>query len=645
MATREQLLTALRNADAKASAGDETAAADARKLAGMLNDMKTQPQDVEPTAMDTARGALEAINQGTTLGFGDEIVGAARAGLDRLFSSDYDFGEGMAEPKERSFTEDYKMYRDDQRNVADDFSDENPKTALALELAGGLFSPANVIGPWTQAAKGTSALKAAGQLGARGATEGAIAGAGGAEELTPQAVGRGALVGGVLGGGMGGLGRAVSSRKIDEELLPQAVIDEAKRLRRAGDKRGAEAVLEEGFTPIHMTQDDTILTDVYREGVGRVAGAASKLRNQEKPFLRHADELVEQQVVAKDAILESIASRPKLTPEVKAAQLELAKKQAKEGISQAAVEGKRGNALWKAVEAENFDVEDTYKKLDDYWMKDGFKEIKGTKFDVDDALKAKLRRKYGDEAVEEFENVKTMSGEALMDLRNEYAQAANVSSGMKKGKQRQLAKDIDDWMLEQLGGKRNAKGEIVGSPEAMRYGDELKSYGEFKAFERGVPSKKTKNKVYDVDAVARGRGKYGKKGEDIGQERATAALDKIEGLKEADAAATRAAKKGANERLKKAREQAKEVHRRSAPKASGLSELFTTRALGGAADLGVRGLTLPAGLGVGQALASRPGQRFVAGQTGWQKALQDDEYAKMLAQAMRQSISRTVAGE
>ena len=102
-----------------------------------------KPDDVikeELSLMDKVRGGVEAFNQGTTLGFGDEIVGGSRALLDKALSSDYDFGEGMAE-NDRTFGDEYRMYRDDQRKAKKDFADEHGKTAMALELLGGVASP------------------------------------------------------------------------------------------------------------------------------------------------------------------------------------------------------------------------------------------------------------------------------------------------------------------------------------------------------------------------------------------------------------------------------------------------------------------------------------------------------------------------
>ena len=559
------------------------------------------PPEPEMGAIDTARGAIESFNRGTMFNWGDEIAGAGRAALDYLVPTDADriARELEGDTGERpGFRETYEMYRDDQRDVQEQFAKENPKTAVGLELGGSLASPANYIGPGLQAAKGAGVLKSAATLAPRGAAEGAIAGAGATE--TPDEMGfgatRGAALGGAASGVLGGLGRAVSRRNIVEEL-----------------GKGEE------FVPIHMTSDDNLLTDLTREGLGRVGGAASKLRNQEKRFLQHADEAVEAVQKNTDDVLKNRGA-------VNQIEMDLARKQAQESISEAAMDSQPG--LWKATEATRFDPRKMGKQLKKYYGKDGraFQEVKDMKFDADDELIAILNKHFPDD--EYAETLRdTVTGQRMMDLRNEFAIKANKGAQSKSGaEQRAFAREIDDWMKSRMpGGKKGV--------EAARFQDELDSYAEYRAFMKTLGGSK-KNRFDPKKLAAAGKGDKRALGEAAGQARGETAEAAVETTKDQ-----------AKSALKKAKEEARVVHKRSAPKASGLSELFTTRALGGALDLGVRAATLPAGLGAGQLLASPSGQRALAGQTFWQKALQDDERAKLLAQLLRQTTSRQLAGE
>lgn len=93
---------------------------------------------VAPVAEDTAleqkandkpsflKGAIGALKSGPTVGFSDEIEGAIGAAIAYQFVSD------------RSFPELYREARDSVRAENNAFRNEYPKTALGLELAGGI---------------------------------------------------------------------------------------------------------------------------------------------------------------------------------------------------------------------------------------------------------------------------------------------------------------------------------------------------------------------------------------------------------------------------------------------------------------------------------------------------------------------------
>lgn len=148
------------------------------------------------TGMERAAGAVQAFNQGTTFNFGDEIAGFGGAVVDKVRNPSQPFG-ALLDQNIQS-----------QRDNLQTFRDENPKTALGLELGGGLVSG---IATGGAAAAGRTGLSAAARVAASGAGGGALAGVGSGEGTTDRLT-RGA-VGAAAGGALGwGLGRLATSR-------------------------------------------------------------------------------------------------------------------------------------------------------------------------------------------------------------------------------------------------------------------------------------------------------------------------------------------------------------------------------------------------------------------------------------------------
>jgi hypothetical protein len=130
--------------------------------------------------------AARTLGQGITFGFGDEI----EAGIRAPFSS-----------------RNYGEIRDDIRSNLTGFKQENPMTALTLELGGGLVVPGGALKLGGQGLKaamvGNTGWQTAKRGAAVGAGSGAIAGAGGAPEIAdiPWDAAQGATVGTVVGAG------------------------------------------------------------------------------------------------------------------------------------------------------------------------------------------------------------------------------------------------------------------------------------------------------------------------------------------------------------------------------------------------------------------------------------------------------------
>jgi hypothetical protein len=118
----------------------------------------------------SGRNAARAFAQGGTFGFQDELQAALGAGLDVL--------GGNIQPG--GFGDQYRFLRDQERRDQERFAAANPKTNLALQVAGGAAIPVGAAGNAARA--GTLGW---GTLAKTGAKLGAVAGLGTSEaELT-----------------------------------------------------------------------------------------------------------------------------------------------------------------------------------------------------------------------------------------------------------------------------------------------------------------------------------------------------------------------------------------------------------------------------------------------------------------------------
>ena len=149
-------------------------------------------------------GALAQLGQGATLGFMDEGQAAIGAGYAKAF--------GGKATENISFKELYEQGRDEIRADLKGYRDAHPKTALGLEIAGGLATGGGAT---------KSLYGSLGKLGARsrnaitGALPGAIAGAGFSEGETAGDVALDTAIGAGLGGAIGVAAPAVINRVSD----------------------------------------------------------------------------------------------------------------------------------------------------------------------------------------------------------------------------------------------------------------------------------------------------------------------------------------------------------------------------------------------------------------------------------------------
>lgn len=206
--------------------------------------------------------------QGVMLGFGDEFEAGLRTGFGLL--GDYD-----------------KTVEDVRRNLKA-FSDENPMTALAAEIGGGLLTGGVGGARAAGTAVGRKILQKAGTTGLAGATgavEGAIAGVGSGEDAAGRAVG--GLVGAATGGVLGTAAPAATSaigKGVDRAAYALGLkADDA--VATAAERKALQKLEGAGMTPESVQKalddeaakgiTDTIIPDVAGEPTRGLARAAA----------------------------------------------------------------------------------------------------------------------------------------------------------------------------------------------------------------------------------------------------------------------------------------------------------------------------------------------------------------------------------
>jgi len=231
MATQEEILVMIRKAD---SAGNVE---DAKRLTQMYDEAG---QTQSPEINNVAEG-IRTVAKGATFGFADEIEAKVRTGQsvqDQVATSmsykdaykalkqlpiagrtDEQKAQAQqltailkGEKQQKADVQDakYKGVRDDLRASNTEFARQNPKTAMALEMAGGVATPVAGLGALRGASLGAKVVGGALQGGGFGA----LYGAGNAKEMKDvagDAMTQGAL-GALTGGALSGAGAILAPK-------------------------------------------------------------------------------------------------------------------------------------------------------------------------------------------------------------------------------------------------------------------------------------------------------------------------------------------------------------------------------------------------------------------------------------------------
>jgi len=447
--------------------------------------------------------APRAVLEGATFGFADEIGSGVSAALTAPFD---DRGVG-------------EIYDDNQRNARNasrNFRDENPLSTLGLNVAGGIASGtgaykalgalgkagatavnstragsalAQTAGKVAGATPRLSRALAAGtKLGAVGAIDGGLSGAGLAEDMAsvPEGVKRGATTGalasvalGSAGKVLGGLGRTLTKRRVAQPL------DQA----------------DGSFLDLnYAAKESPDLQNFYQKMVAPSFGGGA-LRDRGRTRLAKATEALQRKSkVIEDTQIDAVrlntkVDDAKMLKNAKVSELDIAKANQADVplVDYIAADTKlrtqirdlaipSGTPPQLAEMIKRSDGATANDLIQEAWQGYGFQSVKNAKVNVNlDELTNKILTKYGanlDKAgvdkvrgllKSEFDNVRMpqspnglmnrqtgeVSGSVLMDARNALRVRANeMSDGGKSSLEAYVLKDaskeIDDYMLQKL---------------------------------------------------------------------------------------------------------------------------------------------------------------------------------------------------
>lgn len=603
------------------------------------------------------RGGGQALLRGQLMGGGDEFAAATRAVLDRVFPTEADrLSNEIASPNNRTIADDYQMYRQDELASRDQFAKENPKTAIAAEVVGGIASPVNQIASGVGMTGGP--LSRAVALAARGAAEGGVTGFlegdGDIEDRLANAhkvAKTGAALGGAISGVGGVLGRTLSNRRIERELL---------------DETG-------NFMPLNMAAPETTIGKLYRNVVGLAYGGGGEIGKQESRYLNRAlkmrrfansaGEVVEEAQGTRrmvDKLKDGVenqarSARQALDTNIAAAKYKPPARTIKEATeagmerSRAAMRAEQAKRAvpphapdeLKDIAANETNPSVVAKKLDQWWQKNGFAGVKAHQFELDDELYNFLKRNLDPEAdahvidmLDEMMDAGggSVSGKFLMELRNQPARASASAGDWRRGK---LRMDVDKFN-KIIRKKLREDGNDIA---LNQFNTDLNYYGEKEAYVRALDkslSGPNRTPYFDESHLSvAGLKRQRRYGEAAGQELAASIGDEKRALKKTLVAQQRASKDASERQVNSMRHKKHRVDQQERAAKNRLDNVkvgmlpedstFWSR---GAATLGLGALpsgfgvaAFPAGVAAAATLAQPTTQRAVAGQLDIQKAL------------------------
>ncbi len=440
------------------------------------------PEPESPSLRDRAT----ALTQGATWAWGDELTSAAAA-----------LPAWMMDDSDKSYGEIYRDIHQSENDRFRQYAKENPKEAMALEVAGGFLTRRPKIKPRldkvlgrTQKVAAKQAQKQAEMTAARrirgnllrntggGILEGAAAGAG-SRDIGDRT--GGAMIGGAIGGALpltlsGGreIGRGLTSRKVATELGRG---DDFSSLSLAADPGESATVdyfrnwLGKAPGPMHIIRN--MENKTFAKEAARTKGLksmdekmADRLKGRREFASNYKTQLGQKRSDALNEIDDRVTARQQVIDDAKDARIgkieadEMAgrsqvQRVAPELAEQSSDEFRRltsANVLPDSAPQElrqalpDMHPQKAAKAADSWWQENGFQAQKNMKFDV-----GELRKTLGKKFMKGSDG--QVSGKSIFDMRNDIARTANKmvdSNPFKAGKLRQKVSDIDDAMRAQM---------------------------------------------------------------------------------------------------------------------------------------------------------------------------------------------------
>ena len=487
-----------------------------------------QPVEDQITGADYAAGLGKAGLQGLTLNLSDEIGSGAIAAWESLTGGD-------------DFSDVYDQEQAESKRLRDAFAAENPKAALAAEIAGGLGTGVVGGGKVLASKLGQGLVNKIGQLGAVsavGAGDAAISGFGAGETLDERL--QGAAVGGTIGAALPsaltGIGKGVT-KAAERIKLPNALNGQHIGISNPDSRRGqfTNQLLGNAITGRSIRQQNKDMVEKARLGVEDVLGSQRVLKDEAKKAID--DEALAlrtssgiEKTALKDAAKEEIAAARGIKFDLDAkrntalgGKLTMAKERAAAATAQAdtAFREKAATAALPAnAEAETrkavMDLQATDPRaanalIDKYWLDNGFDSAKEVSEHVIEIapLKASMKKLFsgdpalrdaaGKEWLDKFDTAfvnaskgidrgyANIKGEELLELRNSYARSANGSTDpLERTSARAISNNLDDVIRKGIKDAGIEDGVARFDDDLAKYGGKVQ-YG--KAVEKAVDKK------------------------------------------------------------------------------------------------------------------------------------------------------------
>ena len=337
------------------------------------------------------------------------------------------------------------------------YREESPVEALGLEFAGAVLSPASKVLPGKTVTSG-------GRL-ARALVEGGIAGAGAADQGDAlSGAASGAAWGGAFDRAFRALGNAGRRWMANNPDVHQDLVDKA-----TGE-----------FTPLVMAADVDSPTFESAKGLAQGWWGRDTVRRQVHPFLERSK-----------AALDDAKTTSRELPRTREVTDAVGKAAGRKLRNEILADSRPANVSdkdWEDMLALGPEAQKA--KLRELWNEHGFAAVKKENWELEyediDRIVSKVRSATDDPALrdkagtdllydrilsvtDDLDEGLSIKGDELMEIRNEFARAANSSTGLKSGSQQAVKQEFDNIISGMIRKKYGEKAVDVYNADKAAY--------------------------------------------------------------------------------------------------------------------------------------------------------------------------------